>query len=406
MRLHIIHGDDAFSVEVDESMQLDDLHAVLEMDCNVSKDRLVLLHNGKPVTENKQLGELGFKADDTLHVFDKAQQQPARVAGGNSNSSNAGGNGSGSGLSPQLEAHRQQVLGNPQLMRQLEQTHPDIAEAARSNPAEFGRLLMQLREQQEQAAQQQQQEMERLNADPFDVEAQQRIEEMIRQENIMRNMEVALEHNPESFASVTMLYIDVVVNGTPIKALVDSGAQATVMSRTCAEQCGIMRLVDKRFAGEARGVGRAKIHGRVHNAQMKLGDQLLMCSFTVMEGAHINLLFGLDMLKRHQMCIDLKQNALVIGEASIKFLPEHLIPKSDLEGPVPPMAAAPSDSARADSAASQPPQQAPQQPPLSTSYPEETIKFVMDLGVSREQAIYYLDAADGDANAAASMIFS
>ncbi|KAJ2433114.1 hypothetical protein IWW46_006462, partial [Coemansia sp. RSA 2440] len=70
------------------------------------------------------------------------------------------------GLSPQLEAHRQQVLANPQLMQQLAQTHPEIAEAARSNPRDFGRLLTQLREQQHEAARRQQQEMERLNADP------------------------------------------------------------------------------------------------------------------------------------------------------------------------------------------------------------------------------------------------
>ncbi|KAJ2476983.1 DNA damage-inducible protein 1, partial [Coemansia sp. RSA 2052] len=230
-------------------------------------------------------------------------------------------------LSPQLEAHRQQVLNNPQLMRQLSLAHPDIVLAAQNDPAEFGRLLERLQEEQQHGQDERDREMERLNANPFDIESQRKIEEMIRQENVLRNMETALELNPESFASVAMLYIDVIVNGTPIKALVDSGAQATVMSHSCAERCGIMRLVDTRFSGEARGVGKAKILGRVHNAQLVLGSQTLLCSFTVMEGAHIGLLFGLDMLRRHQMCIDLKQNALVIGDEIIEFLPEHLAPK-------------------------------------------------------------------------------
>lgn len=400
MRLSITqYPNTRFTIEVDDSMQLADLQALLELECNISKTNQRLQFNNRVIadTESKKtLKDLGMHHESMLYISDKTQQPTRSV------------NGSTSTSDHDVEKHRKLLLNDPQLMSRMTQMYPEIADAARNNPLEFGRLLRKMQADTQRERDQYSQEMQRLNSDPYNIDNQRRIEEMIQQENISRNMATALELNPESFASVTMLFLDVTVNNTPIQALVDSGAQSTVMSRSCAERCGIMRLVDKRFAGEARGVGRAKILGRVHNAQMKVGSLVLMCSFNVMEGAHLGLLFGLDMLRRHQMCIDLRKNALIIGEENIEFLPEHRIAKQtqddDDPGAISTPAAGPAPPLLGGGSAN--PTSSQRQISASRNYPEAVVKSLMALGVSREEAIRNLDAAGGNPDAAASLIFS
>jgi len=85
------------------------------------------------------------------------------------------------------------------------QANPELVQAARNDPERFATLLRQVRQQYEAAEAQKRRGAELLNADPFDIEAQRRIEDAIRQEAIMENLNHAIEYSPESFGKVIML---------------------------------------------------------------------------------------------------------------------------------------------------------------------------------------------------------
>ncbi len=241
-----------------------------------------------------------------------------------------------------------------------------------------------------------------------------------------------------AFGRVHLLYCDVKVNGVKVKALVDSGAQATIMSPSCAEACNIMHLVDRRFAGVARGVGTANIIGRVHYTMLQVGTKHLPAAFTVMEGKSVDLLLGLDILKGHQATIDLTRNKLIIQDEEVDFLGESEIPKETedavtreptVQGPggttigarsgavtapsaAPAGASAPPNVAPSSSAAPSqraapalPPRTAQPQSQAQQAFPENDINTLMGLGFTRQAAINALEATGGNVEYAAGLLF-
>lgn len=48
-----------------------------------------------------------------------------------------------------------------------------------------------------------------------------------------------------------------------------TAGQITVISKACAERCGLGSLIDTRYSGRAVGVGFARILGRIHNSGIR-----------------------------------------------------------------------------------------------------------------------------------------
>mmetsp|Transcript_17286 Transcript_17286/g.70180 ORF Transcript_17286/g.70180 Transcript_17286/m.70180 type:complete len:264 (-) Transcript_17286:704-1495(-) len=249
--------------------------------------------------------------------------------------------------------------------------------------------------------------LRRFEGGEMSAEAQKYIAEQIERENIEKNLQDAIEFNPEAFAKVVMLFVKAEVNGNQAIAFIDTGAQSTIISLDCARRLGIDRLIDKRFQGMAKGVGSAKILGRIHSTVLKIEDQFLQCTFTVLENMIYDIILGLDMLRKHSVVVDVGANRLRIHNSSVSFLPEKDIPSSmrTLEAESQQAGGGSKTSVQTSSSQAAPSQRnGKNSVPTPTNFPEGIIQKLTQLGFDRKSVIEALRAANGSEEVAANIL--
>ncbi|KAL2245178.1 UNVERIFIED_CONTAM: Protein DNA-DAMAGE INDUCIBLE 1, partial [Sesamum indicum] len=319
MKITVMTADEQIvTLDVDRDESVENLKALLEVETQVPLQQQQLLYNGREMRNSDKLSALGVADGDLVMMVSGAASSGSRAG---APGIELGFNQDGSAVNP--SAFQQQLRNDSNVMAQLFQSDPELAQVILGNDLNKLQDLLRVRHRQRsELRRQQEEELALLYADPFDVEAQKKIEAAIRQKGIDENWAAALEYNPEAFARVVMLYVDMEVNGVPLKAFVDSGAQSTIISKSCAERCGLLRLLDTRYKGIAHGVGQSEILGRIHVAPIKIGSIFYPCSFLVLDAPNMEFLFGLDMLRKHQCIIDLKENVLRVGggEVAVPFL--------------------------------------------------------------------------------------
>ena len=297
---------DLIYLEVEDEAVVEDVKVLVEIETSIPMSEQNLLFRGQLLSDNTKVLEAEIESGDILEL----KAVPFHIK-------------------QEAQNLMQQFLYNPQSFGSVSAYNPQLAEAIRSGQTDKVEEFLMIVERKNQEKQQKMQRLAQYQIDPLDPNAQLEIEKSIQQKAIEENFMYAQEFTPEVFGSVEMLYIDCTINKIPMQAFVDSGAQSTIMSKHCAERLGIMRLVDTRFQGQAVGVGVGKIIGRVHAFNIEIGGRFFNCSFQVLEASDIELLFGLDMLKRHQCCIDLHRSKLSLsaGEIEVEFIPEARVSK-------------------------------------------------------------------------------
>ena len=312
MKLCIAISQTLFTyIDIDELSTVEDIKVLIQVQIGVVTTSQQLFHNQRILKDETPLLDTGILENDIVQLVAPISQVKKEALG-----------------------LMQAYLNNPNEIKMIEQHNAALASAIKAGNIYDVEVIIQaaieadVKKKQEKLKQ----EMS-LDLDPLNPDAQRQIENRIQQKQIDDSFNYAHEYTPEVFASVNMLYIDCKVNGKHVQAFVDSGAQNTIMSKKCAEKLEIMRLVDSRFHGMAQGVGVDKILGRIHAINLEIGGVHFDCCFHILENSKIDMLFGLDMLKRHQCCIDLHKNVLTLraGEISIPFLSEAVMKNAEEE---------------------------------------------------------------------------
>ena len=377
--VNLENTDEYQELDINENLSILDLKANLSTIFNFSWNEMELILNGNTLANQLILGQIKFNDDVVIlrrvpsnlalsRSFSSSSQrsgaQPStlgqafsqfmnnqRREGGivpnysnnNYNNSNPlaallGGfrsNAKEQFIQKRVKELHDRFLTSPDDLNNLFNTNPDLAEAIVSGNRQKveGIVRKQVEEAEKKQKDEEMEYIRLMNSDPNDPQVQQKIAKIIQQKNIDENLRQAEEYMPETLFPVHMLFINLEINKKKVVALVDTGAQSTIMSQVLCEKCDLFNLCDTRFSGIAKGVGTGRIVGTVHAAQMKIQNKVLMAKITVLENSSIGFIFGLDNMRAHRCTIDLKQNGLVFPDIGVtaKFLSDGEIKKIKAE---------------------------------------------------------------------------
>lgn len=188
--------NDLLTLDLPPGLTIKDLKGFIEAETGQSTASQAIFLNGQMLANEKQtLEEAGIRDGEMLAVNIRQARRPANAQQSNMNRSTgrpAGG--------PDPEALRQQLLSDPRQLAGLRSQDPELG-AAVNDPITWRQAFTMRQRQQQEAERERREQIAKLNADPFNIEAQRKIEELIRQDRVVENLEKAYNENPEGMYS-------------------------------------------------------------------------------------------------------------------------------------------------------------------------------------------------------------
>ena len=93
-------------------------------------------------------------------------------------------------------------------------------------------------------------------------------------------------------------------------AIVDTGAEISIMSSSCAKRCHLTNAIDPKYAGKAVGVGSSEILGGIQDLDIRIGPISFQNKISVLHNSRCDLLIGLDILRRFKCELSFREKFL------------------------------------------------------------------------------------------------
>ena len=143
---------------------------------------------------------------------------------------------------------------------------------------------------------------------------------IIKENRIKKNYLEANENIPELFIMADMLYVMIEINGVPIKAFIDTGAQVSIMTEECVKKCNLEDIVDDKRKFMLKGVGQQESVGHIYMADVMMAEHVVPCSFTVIKDMKDEVIIGINTMRAHGAVIDLANNCLMMSGVKFDFI--------------------------------------------------------------------------------------
>ena len=118
---------------------------------------------------------------------------------------------------------------------------------------------------------------------------------------------------PVTASSFDPLQVMCEINGFMVPAIIDTGAEITVMSAACAKRCRLSSSINTKYTGKAIGVGSSDILGGIDDLSLRIGPISFQNKISILRSSRCDLLIGLDVLRRFDCQISLPDRALTLS---------------------------------------------------------------------------------------------